>query len=258
MIGGGVDDGFIDRVADRLAGLPAVLAVSLGGSRARGQHRPDSDFDVAVYYRGDFDPGKLQDLGWPGTVSPIGGWGGGVFNGGAWLRVEDRPVDVHYRDLDSVEFELAEARAGRFRIEPLMFHLAGIPSYLVVAELALHRVLRGDLPRPEYPAELRAAAPPVWQDRATATLDYAGKNFAPFGKVTECAGLIAQAALSTGHAVLAARGEWVTNEKTVIDRAGLRDVDRVLAGAVPDPVRLGAAVRRVREICDEAVGAAAS
>lgn len=47
-----------------------------------------------------------------------------MFNGGAWLQIEGRWVDVHYRDLDTVEHELAEAQAGRFRIEPLLFHLA--------------------------------------------------------------------------------------------------------------------------------------
>jgi hypothetical protein len=56
-----------------------------------------------------------------------------VFNGGAWLHIEDRRVDVHYRDLDTVEHELGEAAAGRFRIEPLLFYLAGIPTYLAMA-----------------------------------------------------------------------------------------------------------------------------
>lgn len=50
---------------------------------------------------------------------------GGVFNGGAWLRVEDRAVDVHYRDLNDIEHQIAEAAAGRFHIERLMFHRAG-------------------------------------------------------------------------------------------------------------------------------------
>ena len=144
----GGDEEFADCIAGRLAGLPGVLAVSLGGSRASGANRPDSDWDFAVYYRGRFDPADLRALGWPGEVSAIGGWGGGVFNGGAWLRVEGRPVDVHYRDLDDVEHQIAEAREGRFRIERLMFHLAGVPTYIVAAELALNRVLRGSLPRP--------------------------------------------------------------------------------------------------------------
>jgi hypothetical protein len=48
-----------------------------------------------------------------------------VFNGGAWLRVEGRPVDVHYRDLDDVDYRIAEAREGRFRVERLMFRSGG-------------------------------------------------------------------------------------------------------------------------------------
>jgi predicted nucleotidyltransferase len=161
------DEAFLDHVAGRLVGLPQIEAVSLGGSRAEGTHRPDSDWDFSVYYRGDFEPQTLRDLGWPGEASEIGGWGGGVFNGGAWLVVDGRRVDVHYRDLVVVETELAAARAGRFRIEPLMFHLAGIPSYLVLAELAVRRVLRGQLPAVAYPVALREQAPPIWLNAAT-------------------------------------------------------------------------------------------
>ncbi|WP_255952558.1 nucleotidyltransferase domain-containing protein [Streptomyces odontomachi] len=235
------DDAFLAHVADRLAALPAVQAVALGGSRAQGAPgqggddpgggpRPDSDWDLAVYYRGTFDPDTLRALGWPGEVSDLGGWGGGVFNGGAWLTIDGRRVDVHYRDLDVVEHELAEARAGRFHIEPLMFHLAGIPSYLVVAELAVNRVLHGQAPRPDgYPEALRRTAPEVWRGRADTTLHYAKHNNAPRGGLTEVAGAIAIAAMQTAHAVLAARGTWVTNEKRLLERAGLRDVDAVLA-----------------------------
>ncbi|WP_150308512.1 nucleotidyltransferase domain-containing protein [Planctomonas psychrotolerans] len=249
-------EGVLDRVADRLAGLPTVHAVSLGGSRARGQHRPDSDIDLAIYYRGAFDPDSLERLGWPGTVSAIGGWGGGVFNGGAWLRIDGHQVDVHYRDLDSVEHQLAEAHAGRFSIEPLLFHLVGIPSYLLVAELAQHRVLRGELPRPDFPAQLRATAPPVWWDRAQRNLDYAEDTHARFGRLTECLGLVASASLSAAHAVLAARGEWVTNEKTLLERAGLRGVDRAIASVTPDTASLRAVVAQVRSLCAAAVDGA--
>ncbi len=153
------DQVFLDTTADRLAALPTVRAVTLGGSRAQGTHGPDSDWDLAVYYRGAFDPDDVRALGWAGEVSEVGAWGGGVFNGGAWLTIDERRVDLHYRDLDAVEHEVAEAEAGRFGVEPLMFHLAGIPTYLVVAELAINRVLRGRLPRPAYPEALRSTAP---------------------------------------------------------------------------------------------------
>jgi predicted nucleotidyltransferase len=153
------DDSFLRYVDEHLGGLPGVKAVTLGGSRAEGTHRPDSDWDFSIYYRGAFDPQALRDIGWPGEVSEVGGWSPGVFNGGAWLEIDGRPADVHYRDLDTIDREIAASSEGRFRVEPLMFHLAGIPSYLVLAELAGNRVLSGELPRPDYPAALRERGP---------------------------------------------------------------------------------------------------
>jgi hypothetical protein len=227
--------------------------VALGGSRGTGTHGPDSDWDFAVYYRGTFDPAHLRAVGWPGEVSELGGWGGGVFNGGAWLTVDGRKVDVHYRDLDDVEHHLAEARAGRFRVENLLFYLAGVPTYVVVAELAANRMLVGDLPRPEYPAALREHAPPQWWARARFTLDYARAAYAATGCAVECAGAAARAAAETAHAVLAARGEWVTNEKRLLDRAGLRDLDAVVPGMTADPAALAAALDRVAGTLTDAV-----
>ncbi|MGY5104706.1 nucleotidyltransferase domain-containing protein [Streptomyces sp. 900105245] len=240
---------FLSTTADRLASLPAVEAVALGGSRAQGTQRDDSDWDLAVYYRGRFDPGRLRAVGWEGEVSEVGGWGGGVFNGGAWLTVDGRRVDVHYRDLDVVEHELAEAREGRFRVEPLLFHLAGIPTYLLVAELAVNHVLRGALPRPAgYPDRLRATAAERWGGTARATLAYAKDNHAVHGRLTETAGAVATAAAQAAHAVLAARGEWVTNEKRLLERAGLRAVDAVLGALRPDSGILVAAVTEAEAV----------
>lgn len=242
------DEAFLTDVVDRLAALPAVHAVTLGGSRAEGANTPDSDWDLAIYYRGDFDPGTLRDIGWPGEVSELGGWGGGVFNGGAWLTVDDRAVDVHYRDLAVVEHELAEAQQGRFHWEPLLFHLAGIPSYLIVAELAINQVLSGTLPRPEYPAELRAAAPPIWWERAALTLQYARNSYAPRAQLTEVAGALSTAAMQTAQAILAANGIWVTNEKRLLQRAELRGIDSIVTGLQPEPDVLAEAITNAEKM----------
>ena len=56
------DEAFLAQVTGRLAGLPGVRAVALGGSRAAGTHRPDSDWDFDVYYRGAFSPEDLRAL----------------------------------------------------------------------------------------------------------------------------------------------------------------------------------------------------
>jgi predicted nucleotidyltransferase len=243
------DEAFSAHVAERLGGLPGVAAVTLGGSRAEGTHRPDSDWDFSVYYRGHFDPQALRDIGWPGEVFEVGGWSRGVFNGGAWLEIDGRRTDIHYRDLDVIDREIAASREGRFSIEPLMFHLAGIPSYLVLAELSVKRVLRGELPTPGYPAALRRRAREVWWGRADATFGYAREYPARQGRLTQCAGLVAQAASQAAHAVLAARGEWITNEKTLLARAGLRQVDEFIAEARPDAEALCDLVDKTRAAC---------
>jgi len=245
------DVAFLDHVAEQLGELPFVEAVTLGGSRASGTHRPDSDWDFSVYYRGPFDPQSLRDIGWPGEVSEVGGWSSGVFNGGAWLSIDGRRTDVHYRDLDVVDREILAAQAGQFTIEPLMFHLAGLPSYLVLAELSVKRVLRGSLPTPVYPAPLREHAAEVWWGRADITFGYARSYHALQGRVTQCVGLVAQATSFASHAVLAARGEWITNEKLLLDQAGLRCVDELVAAAQPDPGILSDLVDKSRAVCEE-------
>jgi Nucleotidyltransferase domain len=126
---GVTDQEFAAMVAERSAQIPGVVAVTLGGSRAQGGHGPDSDWDFGLYYRGRLDPADVAALGWPGRVFAPGERGGGVIIGGAWLQVDGRQVDLHYRDLDDVEHWLAEAHHGRFKVERLPFYLAGIPTY---------------------------------------------------------------------------------------------------------------------------------
>lgn len=254
------DDAFLNYVADRLAALPAVEAVMLGGSRAQPHARDDSDWDLAIYYRDHFDPQDLRDVGWEGEASELGGWGGGVFNGGAWLTVDGRRVDVHYRDLNVVETQIERSRRGEFDIEPLLFHLAGIPTYLVVAELALGRTLRGKLPRIEtYPQPLRESARQRWAAVADMTLSYAEHNYAPYGKTVQCIGLVALAASQYAHAVLASRGEWITNEKRLLSSAGLGVLDTFTIGSVAGEVSDGSmslaeVIGRVRDLALSSLG----
>jgi hypothetical protein len=138
-----------------------------------------------------------------------------------------------------------------------MFHLAGIPTYLIVAELAVNRTLRGRLPRPAYPEPLRRTAPEHGWGLAGATLDHAEAGHAPKGAVTQVAGAIALATVQTAHAVLAGRGEWVTNEKGLVERAGLGAIDTLLTGPAPGPGGLAGALGEARTLLASAVDAAA-
>jgi predicted nucleotidyltransferase len=217
---------FTTSLADELASLPAVVAFSLGGSRARGSPcapHADSDWDFAVYYRGRFDPDALRAKGWTGQVSEVGGWGGGVMNGGAWLTIDGRHVDVHYRDLDEVEHWCAEACAGRFRKELLQFYAAGIPTYVVMGELALNVVLVGELDAPEYPRLLAREASGRWHSDALASLAYGEAALRHRADTTVGLANATRGLIEAAHGHLAARHEWVLNEKGIVERAGLAD-----------------------------------
>jgi hypothetical protein len=237
---------FAERVADGLARIPGVQAVALGGSRALGDHRPDSDWDFGLYYRGELDPDHVRALGWPGQVFAPGDWGGGVMNGGAWLEMEGQRVDVIYRDLTDVEHWIAEAEQGRFRVERLPFYLAGIPTYVVVGELAVNRVLVGDLPRPGYPRSLQAAARDWWHTTALLTVDYAQTAYAARGDPIGCAGALARAVVEAAHGVLAGRGEWALNEKRIVERSGLDGLAGRFARLGMTPGELRTALDAVR------------
>jgi predicted nucleotidyltransferase len=95
-----------------------VRAVALGGSRARGTHRPDSDIDLGLYVDADVDRAGIARLasGWTGApveVAERGGWGPWV-DGGAWLTVDGVPVDLIFRDIDRVSEQCARATRGEF------------------------------------------------------------------------------------------------------------------------------------------------
>lgn len=233
-------------LADALSGLPGVEAVVLGGSRATGTHRPDSDWDLGVYYRasrGSFDPARVRALGHPGQVSKLGEWGP-VVHGGAWLTVDGTPVDVLFRDLDLVEGWMADAQDGRFEVLTQTGYIVGAPTYLPVGELAICRPIAGDVPRPAFPAPLAASAPARWGGRASVSLMFA-RGYAEARDSVCCAGMLIDAALCTAHARLAQRREWVLNEKRLLHRAGLDEIEALVALTTAPGTTLGAAVAAV-------------
>lgn len=240
----------VAEVVDLVARLPGTVAVVLGGSRAQGRHDPGSDWDLGVYYRGTIDLGALAALG---PVFPPGAWGR-IMNGGAWLQRDGEKVDVILRDLDVVEHWTQRARQGVFERDALLGYLAGIPTYTLAAELASCVVLHGKLAREPYPPALREAAPPVWRFCRAFSLDYA-RAHAQRGHLAGVAGQAASAVMEEAHAIACERGQWVCNEKRLVELAGLGGVHPLFAEIPADRARLLAWVGQVGEELDRRTGA---
>lgn len=113
-----VTDEQLAALAARLVEVPGVVAVSLGGSRARGDHTPESDVDLGLYYRPPLDLEALGRLarevaGVQAQVTAPGEWGPWV-DGGSWPTIEGTAVDWLYRDVDRVRASWSTARRGRY------------------------------------------------------------------------------------------------------------------------------------------------
>jgi len=209
----------VEHLAVQLAAIPGVVAVTLGGSRATNTAVEGSDWDFGLYYRDRLDPADVTACGWPGRVFAPGEWGR-IVNGGAWLTIDGTKVDLIYRDLDEVLRWTAAAEDGRFEIQREVGYAAGIATCVLAGELALGKLLAGDLPRPEFPQKLRETAPAAWFRLAAGALHFADVRAGRQDRVA-CLANLCQAVLAAAQGRLAAAGEWALNEKRLVERAGL-------------------------------------
>lgn len=214
----------VTKLVNELATMRGVVAVVLGGSHAVGSNDDSSDWDLGLYYRGEID---LTALAARGVVHPPGSWGR-LMNGGAWLQCDGLRVDVLLRDLDIVEHWMRRAAEGEFEVDALLGYVAGIPTYTLAAELASCRVLQGTIPASTYPPKLITAGPPRWRFCRSFSLGYA-RMHAKRDNLVGAIGQTAKAVMEEAHAIMCERGEWVCNEKRLIDTAGLTATQALFA-----------------------------
>ena len=220
----------LEPVAARLVEVTGVVGVTLGGSRARGEHTPDSDVDLGVHYRPPLDVAALQALAdessqTPTGVTEPGGWGAWV-DGGAWLRVDGTAVDWIYRDVDRVAQSCRDAVAGRWDWHFQVGHPLGFPGTTYAGELA-HGVLLAD-PTGELAAlkETVAEFPPALRAVVVQRLDEAEfllggvAKAVPRGDAAYVAAILFRVVLLCAHALHADAGRYVLNEKGAIAATG--------------------------------------
>lgn len=218
-----ISDAQLRRLADDLAAVPGVTAVVLGGSRARGTHRPDSDVDLGLYVSSDVDRSVLAAVAgrWHGSALKVGepgSWGLWV-DSGAWITVADTPVDLILRDVTRVAEQCARAVRGEFAFHQQPGHPFGFLDVAYAGEVALgvplvdhegvHAALAASInPYPE--ALSRSLMGNLWQvdfhlDGATKA---AGTSDTAY--VSLC---LTNAVMLLAHAWHAACRAWVINER---------------------------------------------
>lgn len=134
----------VSSISGRLAEIPGVRGVVLGGSYARGCAQPDSDIDLGIFYSeaAPFPIDAVRSLAeavndTPGpVVSGFYEWGKWV-NGGAWLTIAGQRLDFIYRSLEHVDRVIAEAHSGRYEIDYLQQPPFGYFSPTCLGEISI-------------------------------------------------------------------------------------------------------------------------
>jgi hypothetical protein len=225
-----VPDERLRELADALVGVGGMVGVTLGGSRARGEHAPDSDVDLGLYYRPPLDVAALGALartvaGPTAEVTAAGAWGPWV-NGGAWLRIDGVAVDWIYRDVDRVHAAWRDARRGHHAWHAQVGHPLGWLDVAYAGEVALGVVLAdpsgeiGALHRDTrlYPALLARSLVQRLDEAAFAVA--IARKVVDRGDSVYVAGCLFRAVGLCAHALHAHAGRWAVNEKGLIAAAG--------------------------------------
>jgi nucleotidyltransferase-like protein len=257
------------RIAERLIAIDGVVAVVLGGSRARGGAAPESDWDLGLYYDPARPPARealnalaaeLDDAHPTGAVTAFGEWGPWV-NGGAWLTIGGAPVDWLFRDLARVRRVVQECRAGRPEIAYQVGHPHAFVSSIYLGELDVCVPLADPT---SVVAELKAVVrpyPPLLHDALVArfgfevgfSLAQATKGAAR-GDVAYVVGHVYRAVASLVQVLFARHDRYLTNEKGALAELArlpppcpdvAATASRVLAGAGTTPAALAASVATV-------------
>jgi predicted nucleotidyltransferase len=273
-----MEDTAQDLLAEIVAGLgqvAGVAAIVLGGSRARGTHTPDSDFDLGIYYDPaapldiaalDVLAARLDDRHKGGLVTPLGGWGPWI-NGGGWLTIGGRHVDFLYRDIARVRHVVEEASAGRFEMAYQPGHPHGFPSFIYMGEIAVCRALwdpQGAIAglkagTETYPPALRQAVIDRFYWEAGFSLANAAKA-ASRADVAYIAGCCFRAVACLTQCLFAANRVYWLNEKgsvaqaTTFSRAPKRYSQRVQAAFEalrPDAASLQHAIAVLEKLVGE-------
>lgn len=221
----------ISEIAQHLQTIDGVEAVALGGSRARGTHRPDSDIDIGIYYRNEQPlnlvalerlASEIDDQRRTGLVTEIGGWGSWI-NGGGWLTVKTLPVDFLYRDLELVCAIIEDCCSGHIEIAYQPGHPHGFITHIYMAEVALCQPLfdpKGTLEQLKartvpYPLKLKDAIIKKFFWEAEFSLKNARKSISR-GDVSYAAGCCFRCVSCLMQTLFALNGQYWMNEKGAV------------------------------------------
>ena len=259
-------------VGARFAAVNGVVGVVIGGSVAIGADDAASDLDLGLYYHPVAQPetddlnavARLVDDRHPeAAITKFGEWGPWI-NGGGWLLVGGRRVDILFRDVQKVVNVIEDCKAGRVQWHYQPGHPHAFLNAIYLAELhyavplhdtgntlaALKAMVAG------YPPAMRREIIRQSRFEAAFALENAVKP-ASRTDTLHVAGCLYRCAASLTQALFAINSEYLMNEKGAaarVDRLAHRPprfaatVNAILGHPGDTPERLSRSLARMAQL----------
>lgn len=267
----------VSSLTKRLAAIPGMRSVVLGGSHARGRAQPGSDIDFGLFYSeaAPFSIQSLRELAEEvnDTAGPVVtdfyGWGPWV-NGGAWLTIGRQRVDFIYRSLEHVERVIADGEAGRYEVHylqqpPFGFFSGTYPGEIAVCVPLFDPEARLDVLKrrvADYPEALRRAVVRDYLFMAEFTLTAFAPKVAARSDTYGTAACLARAVNELVLALFALNRRYLINDKTALAEIAEFEhspqefrsrVQNTLARIGTSSAELGAAVESITQLFRETI-----
>lgn len=227
-------DPLLSHIVPRLAVVPGIVGIVLGGSRARGTATAASDYDIGLYYGPDepLDTARLLAIAKElvddpnsAAVTAVGGWGPRIVGGG-WLKIDGRKVDLLYRGIEPVRAVIADCRAGKISMDYQPGHPHGFCSATWMGEVALCVPLhdpKGAIAELKsattpYPDALQAALLKMFLWEVLFSIEN-GEIAVARGEQTHIAGCVYRALCCIGQVLFALNRRYLINEKGALAEA---------------------------------------
>jgi predicted nucleotidyltransferase len=221
----------LDKITMALEEVPEIVGVVLGGSRARGINRPDSDIDIGIYYdsavgldlpRIDSIATEMDDAHRENIITPLGGWGEWV-NGGGWLMIDGFHVDFIFRDVRRVAQVIDNCLAGKITTHYHAGHPHAYINVMYLGEIAVCKILTDRNRRlaelkertTPYPAKMKTSLIDYFMFEAGFSATFAGDN-ATKDDLYYVAGHLFRAISCLNQVLFAVNEEYCINEKKAL------------------------------------------
>lgn len=259
----------IRHVVQSLRAVAGIDAVVLGGSHATGHATAQSDIDIGVYY-GAHQPldvvalnravQHLDDDHREDLVAAPGGWGPWV-NAGAWMRIQEQPVDIILRETMRVKQVVAACMQGEITSHYQPGHPHAFINVMYMGELHACKVLwdATNVITPLktsvdiYPDAVQQGIYRAFRFEAQFSIDLAVKSINRQDAYYVTAHLV-RAISALNQVIFALNRQYCLNEKQAVPRAGACEktphqyqqrVEAALAAVWHDPQRACASLQEV-------------